>query len=131
MNDPMNPHNGAQTDTVFFGEHPRSMLDGLPTEFGPLRVEVVGGPMDGLKRGANTTILTVGRGENNDLVLAIDPRVSHHHASVSRQDDGFWLDDLASTNGTFLGERQVHRRVAIEPGTIFTVGSTYLEFMPR
>ena len=50
-------------------------------------------------------IITIGRGSDNDIVLDV-PQVSRHHARLVRKDKSFFIEDLASANGTFLeGER--------------------------
>ena len=49
--------------------------------------------------------LTIGRDGDNDIVLGVG-RVSRHHARIYADDDGLWVEDLGSTNGTLLnGER--------------------------
>ena len=52
-----------------------------------------------------STPVTVGRADDNDLVLA-DPEVSRHHARLEPDGQGWRAIDLGSTNGTWLnGER--------------------------
>lgn len=46
-------------------------------------------------------VVTIGRGSQNDIVLA-DDSVSTTHARLEYQDDGWRLTDLESTNGTFV-----------------------------
>ena len=97
-----------------------------------LTVEVVGGgPMDGLRNRVATPSFTIGRGAGNDLALAQDPMVSSRHARIVREDHHYWLEDLGSRNGVFLGDRRLSQRSLIGPGTTFTLGQTQLEFMPR
>jgi hypothetical protein len=56
--------------------------------------------------------LTVGRDENNDLVVA-DPEVSRHHARLERDGSGWLVVDLESTNGTWVnGERILKSTIA-------------------
>ncbi len=43
----------------------------------------------------------VGRELDNDVVLR-DPSVSAHHAVIVRRDGAWWVEDLASTNGSWL-----------------------------
>jgi pSer/pThr/pTyr-binding forkhead associated (FHA) protein len=95
----------------------------------PLRVEVIGGPMDGTQVCAPKDVLSVGRAGENDLVLALDPAVSARHARIVREGEHFWLEDVGSRNGTFLGDQVVERRVLIGSGTTFRVGRTQLEFL--
>jgi hypothetical protein len=53
----------------------------------------------------------VGRGAHCDLVID-SPKVSREHAAFFRAEDGWWLEDLGSSNGTWLrGERIARRRV--------------------
>ena len=46
--------------------------------------------------------LTVGRGTNNDVPLAGDEYASGRHARFESRRDGVWLEDIGSTNGTFV-----------------------------
>jgi len=71
-------------------------------------------------------IVLVGRAPGNDLVLH-DASVSARHARVVVADDGLWLEDLGSRNGTFVGSppRRIEReRISLD--TCITVGSTTL-----
>lgn len=90
-------------------------------------LEVIGGPMDGARSGVGSNTLTIGRAEENDLTLSGDPSISARHARIVIEQGQFWLEDLGSTNGTYLGEGKVQARVLIGPGTVFVVGRTTLE----
>ncbi len=104
----------------------------LPSSEAPqLQVEVVGGPMDGSRRRINKRIITIGRAKDTDFALPLDLMVSNRHASITREGEQYWLEDLKSSNGTYLSDKQIHGRVLIGPGTIFLVGQTYVEFMPQ
>jgi len=94
-------------------------------------VEVVGGPVDGLRRRSSGPSLTIGRGERNDLRLAHDLLVSTEHARIVKEGEHYWLEDLESRNGIYLGDERIRTRALIGPGTLFTVGKTCLEFMPH
>jgi pSer/pThr/pTyr-binding forkhead associated (FHA) protein len=53
----------------------------------------------------------VGRGSHCDLVID-SAKISREHAVFVRQDGGWWIEDLGSSNGTWLrGERVTRRRV--------------------
>jgi pSer/pThr/pTyr-binding forkhead associated (FHA) protein len=95
-----------------------------------IQVEVVGGPMDGERRRLSTASFTIGRGETNDLVLRQDPTISTRHARIVREGGHFWLEDLESSNGTFIGDRRIRGRALVGAGSVFLVGRTPLEFMP-
>lgn len=66
-------------------------------------------------------VITLGRDVTNELVVA-DAEVSRQHARVSRTPGGFVLEDLGSTNGTFVnGERLSSPRV-LNPGDLVGLG---------
>jgi len=48
---------------------------------------------------------SIGRNSDNDVVLA-NPSVSNHHARLNHE-DGFFLTDLRSSNGTFLNGKKI------------------------
>lgn len=78
----------------------------------------------------------IGRGDDSHIVVD-DPAVSRHHASVGALANGrFWLTDLGSTNGTFVGSSRITEcalqtgdRVHIGPNVSFRFGlADQLEF---
>ena len=95
-----------------------------------IEVEVVGGPMDGEKRRLAKACMTIGRGEMNDLPLRLDPTISMRHARIVREGQHFWLEDLESSNGTFIGDKQIRERTLIGAGGEFMVGHTSIELLP-
>jgi len=107
---------------------PRSEVD---AEWLPyIQLEVVGGPMDGERRRVETASFAIGRGEMNDLTLHQDPTISNRHARIAREGRHYWLEDLNSSNGTFIGDKRIRERSLIGAGSVFVVGRTTLEFMP-
>lgn len=95
-----------------------------------IRLEVLGGPMDGITVRKDADAVTIGRDPDSDFALPLDATVSSHHARIVREGGAFWLEDLASRNGSFVGDHRVEGRVAITAGTLFVLGSTCLEFVP-
>lgn len=82
--------------------------------------------------------LTIGRKDNNDLCLRNDTFVSRQHATLMWRDNGWWLEDKDSTNGTFLEndkdfftDERVRGSVPIEPGQLFRVGRTWLRIQTK
>ena len=73
-----------------------------------------------------STLLTVGRGLNNDIILE-DTRVSRHHAQLRYRARRFWIADTGSTNGTFVNGEQVAER-ALRDGDIISLGGLELTF---
>lgn len=50
--------------------------------------------------------ITVGRKPDNDVVID-NPAISGHHCKLVKQGSGFFVEDLESTNGTYLNEKRV------------------------
>ncbi len=71
---------------------------------------------------------TVGRSEDNNVVLS-DRWISRNHAMVQSMETGeFYLIDLGSRNGSFLNGRRVSIPVTLQNGDRLTFGQTELEF---
>ncbi len=70
--------------------------------------------------------LTVGRGGQNDLVLDGDEFASARHARIEARGDGVWVQDLDSTNGTFLNGARVVGAERMGPGDVLRIGETDL-----
>jgi hypothetical protein len=70
--------------------------------------------------------VTVGRGGQNDLVLDGDEFASARHARIELRRDGVWVQDLESTNGTFVNGTRVAGAERMSQGDILRVGETDL-----
>jgi pSer/pThr/pTyr-binding forkhead associated (FHA) protein len=70
--------------------------------------------------------VTVGRAPGCGVSLP-DTTVSQLHARVFRRDGSFFLEDLGSTNGTWLNRARVGGAVPLKRGDRVMVGSTLLE----
>ncbi|MGL4551237.1 MAG: ATP-binding cassette domain-containing protein, partial [Gemmataceae bacterium] len=66
-------------------------------------------------------VITLGRAPDCDQVLDF-PMISSRHARLARQAGGFLLEDLQSTNGTFVNGQRVSR-VSVRPGDVIALGS--------
>ena len=51
------------------------------------------------------------------------PMVSSRHATLSRSDQGLWIEDLGSANGTFVNAVRIEGRTAVKPGDVIGLGS--------
>jgi FHA domain len=78
----------------------------------------------------DSTALTIGRGDANDVTLDGDEFASARHARVEPRRDGIWVHDLGSTNGTFVNGIQLDRPRRLAPGDVLRVGETELRFEP-
>jgi pSer/pThr/pTyr-binding forkhead associated (FHA) protein len=74
--------------------------------------------------------LTVGRANGCGVSLPEDTFVSTLHARVFRRDGRLYVEDLGSTNGTFINERPVNGTVPFHAGDRLQVGKTVLELAP-
>jgi FHA domain-containing protein len=74
----------------------------------------------------NSAPLTVGRGGQNDLVLTGDDFASARHARIEVRGDGVWVQDLESTNGTFVNGSRVTGAQRLDAGDVLRVGETDL-----
>jgi hypothetical protein len=72
------------------------------------------------------TVTVLGRSRRCDIVLT-DPNVSREHAEIRRQDDGFMIVDLGSTNGVRINRRDVKQAV-LQHGDRVELGTTELLF---
>jgi hypothetical protein len=70
--------------------------------------------------------VTVGRGGQNDLVLSGDEFASARHARIEARGDGVWVQDLDSTNGTYVNGKRVAGAQRVDAGDLLRVGETDL-----
>lgn len=91
-----------------------------------IKLEVLGGPMDGLDFNFEKNI-KIGRDKNNDFILPLDKFISRHHAKIKIKDNQIYLEDLKSTNGTFINEERISGEALLEKEQIFKLGLTYLK----
>src|SRR5215468_5277491 len=74
----------------------------------------------------NSAPVTVGRGGQNDLVLSGDEFASARHARIEARVDGVWVQDLDSTNGTYVNGSRVAGAQRLGSGDVLRVGETDL-----
>ncbi len=71
--------------------------------------------------------MTIGRRPHNDIVID-NLAVSGEHAAVERRAEGLFIEDLGSTNGTFLNGRAV-RRTALKHQDTIGIGKYQLHYL--
>ncbi|WP_088228490.1 FhaA domain-containing protein [Desulfosporosinus sp. FKB] len=87
-------------------------------------LEIIEGPNKGQSFKLPDHDIYIGRHGQCDLVLQ-DPEVSRRHLKITSGENGWWLDDLGSTNGSFVnGQRITHQTVA--PGDRIQIGLSVL-----
>ena len=72
--------------------------------------------------------LRVGRGRDNDLAIAGDEFASSHHARFEPRRDGVYVEDVGSTNGTFVNGIRLEAERRLSPGDVVRIGETDLRF---
>ena len=90
-----------------------------------LNLEVVEGPDAGLQVPLRGPVV-IGREPGTDIRLN-DSRVSRHHVRISPAEHGATVEDLRSSNGTFVNHAQVHGSVTVGPGDELLLGTSVLE----
>lgn len=112
---------------------------------GPVEIMVISGPFDGQVMRLNAPNnrhtdygpgYVLGRRESCDLALPYDRWVSSRHARLYMQDGGWFLEDLRSTNHTyvaltrpdrsFAGKQQIVAPYPVSAGTMFQIGRIWL-----
>jgi hypothetical protein len=72
--------------------------------------------------------LTVGRAANNDVSIDGDEYASARHARFEPRRDGVYVEDVGSTNGTFVNGIRLTRERRLTRGDVVRVGETDLRF---
>jgi pSer/pThr/pTyr-binding forkhead associated (FHA) protein len=73
-----------------------------------------------------TDEVTVGRASGCQVALT-DPTVSQLHARIFRRDGRLYIEDLGSSNGTYVNRKKVSQAIALRRGDRLAIGSTVLE----
>lgn len=73
--------------------------------------------------------VTFGRAAENLIVVA-DSFASSRHARLLRDRDGLWVEDLGSTNGTFVNGQRLTQPVLLNPGDRIGVGDAVFQYEP-
>jgi predicted component of type VI protein secretion system len=93
----------------------------------PARLVCTGGSTSGqaIPLLGSTTVL--GRAATCQVVIE-DDFASRRHAQITLRDDGYWLRDLDSKNGTLLDGQPLAGEVLLEDGAVIQIGDTRLRF---
>lgn len=106
--------------------HRRSAPVGL-TELAVL--EVIRGPLGGTRFPVMRAVCSIGRTEDNDIVIA-DESVSSSHATIMQKAGSWYVVDLRSANGTFIDGYRVAAERMLSTGAVLTIGQVKMIFMP-
>jgi pSer/pThr/pTyr-binding forkhead associated (FHA) protein len=93
----------------------------------PTKLIVTQGPIQGTTLDlAATPVITIGRANDATLVVT-DDYASSRHARIFAQDGQWIVEDLGSTNGTYLGRTKVTRPTPVPVGVPIRIGKTVFE----
>ncbi|MEE1621466.1 FHA domain-containing protein FhaB/FipA [Zafaria sp. J156] len=92
-------------------------------------LEVLEGPLTGTSLELAASPILLGRAQEATLVLE-DDYASGRHARLFPQGSRWFIEDLGSTNGTFLGDSQLTRAQPVELGQKIRIGKTVMELRP-
>ncbi len=81
------------------------------------------GPVPSLRFALKADQVTIGRSAGNELVMA-DPEISRRHARVLRRADGYAVEDIGSTNGTFVNGQRISHLTLLQDGDTIDLGDT-------
>jgi pSer/pThr/pTyr-binding forkhead associated (FHA) protein len=92
----------------------------------PTHVLVVEGANAGERAELDQAPILIGRG--NDAAIRLDDDyVSTRHARIAASGDQWFVEDLGSTNGTYIGNARLTQATTLTLGTQVRIGKTILE----
>jgi predicted component of type VI protein secretion system len=101
-------------------------MAGIP----PIDLMIMSGPDDGTLLKLPAPHLpdgyVLGRREDCDVVLPYDSQISRTHARLTYTDGVWYVEDMGSKNGTYVGKHKVEHRIMIESGHMFRMGRTWI-----
>ncbi|AXT86404.1 FHA domain-containing protein [Aeromicrobium sp. A1-2] len=92
----------------------------------PTRLQVVSGPNAGQSVPLGDTPILLGRGTDAAIRLD-DDYVSTRHARFATNGEQWFVEDLGSTNGTYLGSQRITSPIPIGLGIAVRLGKTIVE----
>jgi len=111
----------AETESL---PRPLSTRDTTPPLTASDRLVCVAGPDIGAKFALGPEPVIIGRSDANIVLRSSD--VSRRHARIAREGAHYWLDDIGSSNGTWVNGARVTQRTRLSIGDRIQVGSTIL-----
>ena len=93
---------------------------------GPKTLVVTAGPLAGTKITLGDQPILIGRADDSTLVLT-DDFASSRHARLTNRGGSWYVEDLGSTNGTYLDQQRVQGPLLVNPGQPIRIGQTALE----
>ena len=105
---------------------PKTKPAARPSRSAPQQLLVTAGPLAGTSLGLTDQQITIGRADDATLVLS-DDYASTRHARLFPQNGQWLVEDLGSTNGTYLDRQKVTQPTPVPVGVPIRIGKTVLE----
>ena len=115
-----------QQQTLRPPRQPRTTKPTRPSRGSPRFLVVTAGALKGTSLDLAQQQITLGRSNDATLVLN-DDYASSRHARIFPQDGQWIVEDLGSTNGTYLDRQKVTRPTPVSVGVPIRIGKTVLE----
>src|SRR3989338_1156242 len=90
---------------------------------------VIHGDNLGEKYVLNRPETIIGRKEDTDIQVE-EENVSREHAKIKVHNNKVTIEDLQSTNGTFINTKRLKEAVMLKEGDLILVGNTIIKFIP-
>jgi pSer/pThr/pTyr-binding forkhead associated (FHA) protein len=100
--------------------------EGRPGRGALSQLIVTEGSLAGTRVALTGKPILIGRANDSTLVLT-DDYASTRHARISENNSVWYLEDLGSTNGTYVGHTKVTGPVPLEAGVVIRIGKTAME----
>jgi pSer/pThr/pTyr-binding forkhead associated (FHA) protein len=116
---------GLTVEPTPSGRRTRKAGSAVPAPIGPSSVVVhpPGGKARTVKIGPS---MTIGRAPECELLID-DTYASSQHARIFGKNGTWYVEDLGSTNGTFVNDQKLAAPAMVQPGDKIRVGTTVLE----
>ncbi|GAB3598993.1 antibiotic biosynthesis regulator FhaB [Angustibacter peucedani] len=92
----------------------------------PAHLLVTEGPLKGTTITLGQQSVLIGRNPESTLVLT-DDYASGRHARIYPENGDWFVEDLGSTNGTYVGNQRLSQPLKLDVGTTLKIGTTVLE----
>jgi pSer/pThr/pTyr-binding forkhead associated (FHA) protein len=123
---PAVPASAAPTEAMDLKPSPPTKSSSSAKPIVATRLLITSGPKEGLEIELPSEQLAIGRSSESGLVIR-DDYTSTHHARLLLWKEGWVIQDLDSTNGTFLDGTRVTLPTLVPLGTPVTIGTTTFE----
>jgi hypothetical protein len=121
--------------TVPSPEQPRSLEEPPPPKKGrrkrgaPHKIVISQGNQAGTSASLDAGVVMIGRGADCQLILD-DDYVSTRHARVAAVEEGHYVEDLGSTNGTYVNGQRITAPTMITLADTVRIGKTIMKLEP-